>query len=82
MDKLRAYWDVLRQLGIEEPCRVYLDGPFETDEIVLLPLLPCGHSFSVVHTAVGWRTALPALSESHSHCGQHPFPSAVSETRT
>lgn len=39
MDKLQPYWDALRPFGIEAPCRVYLSGPFRTDEVALRFLL-------------------------------------------
>ena len=39
MDKLQSYWSILNQFGIVEPCRMYLSGPFEADEVALRFLL-------------------------------------------
>ena len=39
MNNLNPYWKILRQLGIDAPCRVYLAGAFEADEVVLRFLL-------------------------------------------
>ena len=35
MDNLTPYWEALRLFGIEGPCRVFLAGPFEADEVAL-----------------------------------------------
>lgn len=35
MDRLQPYWEILRDFGIEKPCRVFLSGPFEADEVAL-----------------------------------------------